>query len=56
MDELQPLVKEYLVQLGCKLTKPSEIAKEKVEVVMKNIQEGLDKANETSVSRAQKVI
>ena len=55
-DEIQPLAIPYLTGVGCELTKPSEIAKQKPEGVMKKIQEGLDKANEASVSRAQKVL
>lgn len=54
-DELLPQIAGEIVALGCKLTKPSEIANQKVEVVLKRIQEGLDRANEGSVSRAQKV-
>ena len=55
LDEIIPEIKEELSQLGCESTKPSEIAKQKVEGVMKKIQEGLDKANEHAPSRAQKV-
>ncbi len=55
-DELSPPISKQIADLGCELTKPSEIAKHKAEVVMKKIQEGLDKSNEKAVSRAQKVI
>ena len=55
VDELLPQVAKDIRALGCEMTKPSEIAKEKVESVFKRIQEGLDRANEKAVSRAQKV-
>ena len=53
-DEMQPQAIPHLTEAGCEITKPSEIAKQKLEGVMKKIQDGLDKANEISVSRAQK--
>ena len=55
-DELSPQISRQIADLGCELTKHSEIAKQKVEVVMRRIQEGLDKSNEKAVSRAQKVL
>ena len=54
-DELLPQVVTALQALGCSLTKPSEIAKEKNIKVMKRIRQGLDKANQSAVSNAQKV-
>lgn len=54
-DELLPQAAKQISALGCELTKPSEVAEQKVEVIMKKIQEGLDEANEKAVSRAQKV-
>ena len=54
-DEVLPQATAALEALGCTLTKPSEIAQQKVEAVYKKIQEGLDKANEKAVSNAQRV-
>ena len=51
-DEILPQV---LAQLGCEATTPSEIARQKPEGVMKQIQAGLDEANKKAVSNAQKV-
>ena len=54
-DELTPQAKEAIASLGSKCTKVSEIVEQKDQAVFTAIQEGLDKANEHSVSRAQKV-
>ena len=54
-DELTPQAKEAIASLGSKCTKVSEIVEQKDQAVFKAIQEGLDKANELSVSRAQRV-
>jgi hypothetical protein len=50
VDELQPQVREEMAALGCELTRPSEIARQKPEEVLKRIQEGLDAANEKAIS------
>ena len=54
-DELTPQAKGAIASLGSKCTKVSEIVEQKDQAVFNAIQEGLDKANEHSVSRAQRV-
>lgn len=54
-DEIPPQVLSHLSDLGCEVTKPSEIAQQKVAGVMKKIQAGLDEANKNAPSTAQKV-
>lgn len=54
-DMLQPQAAIALEALGCTLTKPSEIAQQKVEVVIKKIHEGISKANQNAISDDQKV-
>ena len=54
-DELIPQAKEAIASLGSKCTKVSEIVEQKDQAVFAAIQQGIDKANEHSVSRAQKV-
>ena len=55
LDKLTPQAVAAMKGLGCDLTKPSEIAEQKVEAVMQQIQKGLDEANKNSQSNAQKV-
>lgn len=55
LDELTPQAAAAMKQLGCDLTKPSEIAEQKVPAVMEQIKKGLDEANKNSISNAQKV-
>lgn len=54
-DDLTPFAIEYCKSIGSKATTVSEILSTKDEKVMKAIQDGLDRANEHAVSRAQKV-
>ena len=54
-DELLPLAKQMIAELGSSCTTVSEIVRTKDEAVYKAIQEGLDRANQHAVSRAQKV-
>ena len=54
-DELLPQAKQMIAELGSKCTTVSEIIHQKDETVYKAIQEGLERANQHSVSRAQKV-
>ena len=54
-DELSPVAIQAIAALGSKCTKVSEVIQQKDEAVYPAIQKGLDKANEESVSNAQKV-
>ena len=54
-DELSPVALKAIAALGSKCTKVSEVIQQKDEAVYTAIQKGLDKANEHSVSNAEKV-
>jgi hypothetical protein len=54
-DEIPTTALAQLREIGCSVTKPSEIAKQKVAGVMNKIQAGLDEANKKASSNAQKV-
>ena len=54
-DELLAQTKQAVADLGSQCTKVSEIVEQKDEAVFKAIQDGLDRANEHAVSRAQRV-
>ena len=55
-DELSPVALKAITTLGSKCTKVSEVIQQKDEAVYTAIQKGLNKANEHSVSNAQKVL
>ncbi|XP_068694662.1 long-chain-fatty-acid--CoA ligase ACSBG2-like isoform X2 [Montipora foliosa] len=54
-DDLTPLAIKYCQSIGSNAKTVSEVLSTKDENVMKAIQEGIDRANEHAVSRAQKV-
>ena len=54
-DELLPQATQMIAELGSKCTTVSEIVRQKDEAVYTAIQEGLERANQHSASRAQKV-
>ena len=54
-DELLPQAKQAVADLGSQCTKVSEIVEQKDKAVFTAIQDGLDRANEHAVSRAQRV-
>ena len=56
-EELSDLAKNYLSTIGCKATTVSEIIDDNKRdgVVLKGIQEGIDRANKNAASNAQRV-
>ena len=56
-EELTALAKNYLSSIGCKATTVSEIIDDNKRdgVVLKAIQEGIDRANKQATSNAQRV-
>ena len=55
-NELSTVALNAITALGSKCTKVSEVIQQKDEAVYTAIQKGLEKANEKSVSNAQKVL
>ena len=54
-DNLTPLTVDWVKAQGSTSTKVSDILDNKDALVLKAIQQGIDKANERAISRAQKV-
>ena len=54
-DELLPRAKQMIAELGSSCTTVSEIIGKKEEAVYRAIQEGIERANQHAVSRAQRV-
>ncbi len=54
-DKLTPQARHAIEQLGCQSTSISQIVEQQDKAVFTAIQEGLNRANSRSLSRAQKV-
>lgn len=55
LDELEEETKDWAKKLGVEVTKLSELLEKRPEPIYKSIQQAIDRANEKSISNAQKI-